>query len=137
MGKLGKFVGLPPDERSLLVRTALLLLGVRLALAVAPFGRVERATQRLMAATPGATHKRVPRERLVWAVKAASGPIPGPRCLTQGLVLKVLLERHGYPACLRMGFAKDGGDTFEGHAWVESQGQVVLGGGPSLSRFGR
>jgi len=133
--KLAKFVRLPAADRALLVRAAASLLGVRLAMAVMPFRRVERLVGLTWAVDE--TRAPVPRERLVWAVTVASRLVPSARCLAQALVLKGLLERHGYPACLRMGFARDEGDTVSGHAWVECQGQVVLGGGPLLSRFAR
>lgn len=121
MGKLGKFVGLSSDERSLLVRAALLLMGVRLGLALLPFRSVERATWRLMARAAGANDDRVSRERLAWAVRVAGRYVPGVRCLAQAIVLKALLKRHGYPARIRIGFAKEGGGEVEGHAWVESR----------------
>lgn len=137
MEKLGKFVRLPPEERSLLLRAALLLMAVRLALVVMPFRSVERATRRLREGGVDAPAGGIPRERLVWAVEAADRSLPGARCLAQAIVLKALLERYGYPARIRLGFAKDGDERFEGHAWVECRGQVMSGGGPSLSRFGR
>jgi hypothetical protein len=137
MGTFGKFVRLPPDERLLLVRAALLLAGVRLGLAVLPFQSVERGALRLIKGSAGARNGEVSQERLVWAVRVASRTIPGAECLAQAIALKSLLERHGYPARIRMGFAKNGTDNFAGHAWVESGGQAVLGGGPLLIRFGQ
>jgi hypothetical protein len=73
-------------------------------------------------------------ELLIWAVTAASRYVPGATCLAQALAAQVLLGRTGYPARLRIGVAKGEERKFEAHAWVESQGRVVIGG-PGLGRF--
>jgi hypothetical protein len=45
-------------------------------------------------------------------------------CLEQSLVLWWLLRRRGIDAALRLGARKESG-TFEAHAWVEWDGEVV------------
>jgi Transglutaminase-like superfamily len=105
-------------------------MGVRVGLAIWPFRTIERETQRLMGGSKRSARHPAPQERLTWAVQSVSRYVPGVRCLAQAIVLKALLQRHGYPACIQMGFGKDGDANFKGHAWVECQGQVLLGGGP-------
>jgi hypothetical protein len=39
-----------------------------------------------------------------------------------------LLVRQGYPALLHIGAAKGEGGQLRAHAWVESEGRVVIGG---------
>lgn len=67
------------------------------------------------------------RDRIIWAVVVASRYIPKATCLTKAMVAQVLLEQEGYPACLQIGVAKSDVGKVEAHAWVESQGQVVIG----------
>jgi hypothetical protein len=40
----------------------------------------------------------------------------------------MLLARRGYPALLHIGVAKGKEGQFQAHAWVESEGKVVIGG---------
>jgi hypothetical protein len=67
--------------------------------------------------------------QLVWAVRFASIYVPNPTCLTQALAGQVLLERYGYPTRLVIGVAPDdkGKAPFQAHAWLESNGTVVIG----------
>jgi Transglutaminase-like superfamily len=72
--------------------------------------------------------------RLGWAVARTLRPMPGDtRCLARSLVLTRLLARRGIPAKLVIG-ARVAPD-FLAHAWVEYDGQPVLG--PGDGSFGR
>jgi hypothetical protein len=65
----------------------------------------------------------------VWAVETAARHMPlANTCLTQALAAQVLLARRGYPALLRIGVVKGDKDNLQAHAWVESEGEVVIGG---------
>jgi Transglutaminase-like superfamily len=59
-------------------------------------------------------------------VRVASRYVPRASCLTQALVLHILLRREGLPSRIRIGVSKDAG-FFEAHAWVESHDRVVIG----------
>lgn len=63
-----------------------------------------------------------------WAVATAARRIPAATCLTQALAAQYLLRRRGLEADLRIGVARAAGEPLEAHAWVESRGQVVVGG---------
>jgi Transglutaminase-like superfamily len=130
MKRLHSFIRLPATQRSLLIRAALLLWATRLGLWLLPFQTLRRLLARL---APGPT--RVPgtdglsRERVVWAVETAARHMPlANTCLTQALAAQVLLARRGYPALLRIGVVKGDKDNLQAHAWVESEGEVVIGG---------
>jgi hypothetical protein len=64
--------------------------------------------------------------RIVWAVELASRYVPA-TCLSRALSAQVLLARRGYPVLLHFGAVKEDG-RFLAHAWLESEGQVVIGG---------
>ncbi len=129
MRRLLKFLSLPGADRRLIVTTALLVFSVRLALWLLPFRLLHQAVTR-MAGTP-APGKRADEQmlaRIAWAVTAVSRLVPLATCLTQALAVQVLLGRRGYPANLRLGVARDKAGRFQAHAWVESEGRVVIGG---------
>jgi len=48
-------------------------------------------------------------------------------CLRQALALRFLLARRGIETALHIG-VKSGGDGFGAHAWVEYQGEILIGG---------
>ena len=66
-------------------------------------------------------------DRIAWAVTVASRYVPAASCLTQALATQVLLSRRRHPACLRIGVVKGTDGQFQAHAWVESDGVVVIG----------
>jgi len=129
MGRIRKLFSLPPHERWLLLKATALLSVVRLLLWLLPFSGIRRLmhwasrrSQRLAANPP-------PVERLAWAVGVASRFVPGAsHCLTQALAAQILLIRRGYPAKVCFGVLPESTKPFIAHAWVESNGVVVIGG---------
>jgi hypothetical protein len=65
---------------------------------------------------------------VVWAVRRVSRAIPGATCLTQALAAQLLLARRGHSSRLRIGVARARGGGLRAHAWLESEGVVVIGG---------
>ena len=72
-------------------------------------------------------------DQLSWAVRAISRYVPRATCLTQALVLHIMLRQEGLPSRIRIGVSKDAGH-FEAHAWVESHERVIIGDS-GLQRF--
>lgn len=136
MKRLRKFLSLTLSDRRLLVSATLLLGAIRLGLWLLPFqtwrhlllSRAETAPE-LKAAD------RTSFNRVVWAVTVASRYIPGVKCLARALATKVLLTHQGYISELRIGIAKSEQGQLEAHAWVESQGRIVMGGSRDLPRY--
>jgi len=135
MRRLRKFVGLSPADRWLLLKAGVLLSLVRVGTWGLPFRAVRRITSRL--GRPNGRLDNSPTERIAWAVDVAGKYIPdGRNCLVQALTMHVLLERRGRPSRLRIGVAKGPSGDLKAHAWVESEGKVVIGGRePELARF--
>ena len=48
---------------------------------------------------------------------------------------QVLLGRQGEPSVVRLGVAKDDRGLLQAHAWLESNGVVVIGGEVELGQF--
>jgi hypothetical protein len=124
-----------PGDWWLLLRAFTLTVGVRVALRLVPFRILRRVVHaRRRPPTPGAPEV----DRIAWAVQASARRVPDATCLTQALVAETLLHRAGHEAILHLGVARpgEGGGGLDAHAWVESEGQVVVGGG-ELDRFTR
>ena len=70
-----------------------------------------------------------------WAVHAVTRRIlRGRPCLTQALVARRFLRRHGVETELRLGALLDG-SQFRAHAWLERDGHVVIGGVESTQAY--
>jgi hypothetical protein len=128
MSQLGKLIRLAAAERRLLANALVLVAAMRLALWLLPF----RAVRSLVAAwskrgSNGAPDPAVA-ARIAWAVTVSSRYVPGATCLTQALAAKLLLRRNRQPAVVRIGVARSEAGKFEAHAWVESDGKIIVGG---------
>jgi len=53
--------------------------------------------------------------------------IPRSTCLPQALAAESLLTRGGLPAVLQIGIMKTADGKLAAHAWVESDGRIVVG----------
>jgi hypothetical protein len=137
MSGLGKFLQLPATERRLLIKATFLLGAIRLGLWLLPY-RTLRRVLALLARAPVFLRgtDRFSVDRLAWSVTKASNRVPRATCLTQALAAQVLLTRHGHSANLRIGIARGEDGKVQGHAWLDSRGRIVVGGG-ELSRYTR
>lgn len=129
MGPLSKFLRIRRSDRTLLIRTIVLIGIVRVGLWLLPFRVIGRFAAWLATkSTPSQDRESGSVPRVIWAVQNASRCIPAATCLTQALVTKILLQRYGYPAVVRIGVTRGATGKFLAHAWVETNGNVVLGG---------
>ena len=133
MRLLRKFLALPPMERRLLVKATLLLAVVQLGLGRLPF----TVLRRLVTRVAGNGRRQVVgppafADQVVWAVTAASHRVPGPTtCLSRALAVQVLLARGGCPSRLHVGVLRGKQGEVDGHAWVECEGRILIGGSAS------
>lgn len=122
---LNKFMRLPAADGVLLMHAAFGLAAVRLGLWLLPLCSVQRAVEGF-SGRPSASA--MPAHRLAWAIRAAARYVPAATCLTQALALQWLLMRSGHVSRIHIGVKKAAGARLEAHAWVECNGQVVIGG---------
>jgi hypothetical protein len=125
MSRLRRLLRLPPAERRLLVRAAVLLAAVRIALVVLGWPVVRRLAAWAARPVPGAAA--VDPALLTQAVERAGRHVPGAACLVQAIALQVLLGRRGRATELRLGVAHGEGRRLEAHAWLEADGRVLVG----------
>lgn len=131
-----KFFHLPWREKILFLKAAGFVLLIRLGLWLLPF-RVLRnlLSNRKKTIARTETAYRPPIDKIVRMIKAASACVPLATCLTQAFAAQVLLARYGYAARIRIGVIKTEGGRLQAHAWVESEGRIIIGELPDLSRF--
>jgi hypothetical protein len=121
---LQKLLRLSARDRSLLRHAIFWVAAARLALWALPFDRARSLLTR------GIRPPSIPdqsAERIGWAVAVAKQFVPKGNCLPQALAAEALLLRCGRPVEFRIGVVKTGRDRLEAHAWVESQGFLVVG----------
>ena len=128
-----KLRGLPWPERIAILKATLLLGLARIALALLPFRTGHRFSERVKprASTTGEPSPETERElrTMVWAVTAVGNRLfPTTPCLTQAVVIHRLFRRRGRASELRIGVRKDRRGRFGAHAWVECNGEIVIGG---------
>lgn len=124
--RLAKFFRLSFSDQRLLMRAALAVVSAKVAIrtlslpgARAAVTRLERLGWIVMSARA---------DRIVWAVETAGGAIPGMKnCLVQAVAAEAILIRAGHPCELRIGAAKNGPRELIAHAWLESEGRVLIG----------
>ena len=136
MKRLHKLISLTSSDRQLLVKTALLLGIIRLGLWLLPFQTLRRLVVRMIQTTSVQKQDQVFVNKVVWAVRVVSRYMPGKvKCLARALTTQVLLGRCGYQSQIRIGVAKNKQGQLEAHAWVESQGRIIIGGLKDLGRY--
>lgn len=128
MNAIRKFARLNAHDRRLVLRAMAILLCLRVTLRLIPIRWMYRI--RPHALGPPAAEET---DRLVWSVTCASQGVPRPTCLVQALALHFLMTRAGNESRVQIGFTNQNG-TLDGHAWVESAGQILLGG-PDIERY--
>ncbi|MBI5411263.1 MAG: lasso peptide biosynthesis B2 protein [Nitrospirae bacterium] len=119
---------LSPPEAMILAQAWVLLILAELGLRLLPFHSLlslrrgfQRASQDSLPPPPLFI------ARLAWLVEVAGRySVIKATCLKQALVLSWLLERRGLSTLLRIGVSRRAG-ALKAHAWLELDGQVILG----------
>ena len=118
------------DERRLLLLGGVVVACVRLLLWLIPFTRlmwlIERTALRSARAAPVRLREDTG-TTITWGVTTAARYVPRATCLTQALAAQWLFAWFGHPTLLRIGVAKGNDKALRAHAWLESDGRVVVG----------
>jgi hypothetical protein len=122
MDAFRRFAALPGRDRVIYVEAAFLDAAFRCLLLVGSFS-VARTVARALAGHGGADQP----DMVIRAVEAASRFVPASNCLSEALTGWVLLTRANALPELRVGVIR--APRLEAHAWVETDGRVVIGGG--------
>ncbi len=123
--RLFSFFRLSFSDQGLLIQAALAVINAKLATRTWPLPTARAIVTRQQRLISRVVPVRA--DRIAWAVDTASRAIPGMKnCLVQAVAAEAMLIQAGYPCKLRIGGAKKAGE-FIAHAWVESEGRVVIG----------
>jgi len=118
-------------ERRLLLAGAAMVACVRILLWILPFKRLLWIVDRTALRSARVAPVRLPEDTMatiVWGVTTAARYLPRATCLAQALAAQWIFAWFGHPTLLRIGVAKGNSKPLLAHAWLESEGRVVVGG---------
>ncbi len=123
----------------LAAEAAVLLVLIRTAFRLLPFAATDRwlarATAARVAMRPDPTRPATA-ERVGAAVRAAARRLPGTTCLAEALAAEAMLRRRGIPSTRHIGVrAPARGRRLDAHAWLESDGTVIVGNTSDLDGY--
>ena len=124
MGINRSFLKLSFEDKSILIKSFLLLGIIRIMLWIFPFSVIQKVLGRFTVAS-GESHT-IPLEKLTWAVAVMSRYVPKATCLTRALTAQILLAGQNYSSNIKIGVSKTEGN-FEAHAWLEADNKIILG----------
>lgn len=121
-----KFARLPFSDKRFIIVTFLTIICVRFALSFFGYNRLRRIIPPANKLAPADLLKGLGRR-----VPLLARFVPGASCLTQAVAAQLLLARLGYQSDMRIGVQQDATGQIRAHAWLLSEGKVILGGQPA------
>jgi len=141
LGKIGKLVGkwrnLSGPEKRIFLRAGWCLIWIKAGLLLLPFPLFRKWYHR--ASRPSRIENTPPEsvKRAVWAVDTAANLLPFELlCLPRALATKYLL-RNAPALTLEIGIEINPAKQFEAHAWVEQNGNIIIGRWPDTVSYKR
>ncbi|MFT4590661.1 MAG: hypothetical protein ACI8QF_004793 [Limisphaerales bacterium] len=129
-----KYLRLDARDKRLVRAAFWALLAAKARLVFGSFERLRLKLEQTPAEVSGSLAEAA---RVAWAVEAVSRRLPmTDNCLVRAVATLSMLRRRGLPAELRLGVAREAGREFEAHAWVECEGEILIGG-EEADRFTR
>jgi hypothetical protein len=128
LGRIRKLLGLSSSDKLLLVESMAMLSLIKVGLWLLPF----RTLRRLLVKHEESSAVKAEDEQLIrnvtGSIKKIGLSLPlFKNCLNQALAAQVLLNRRGQRVKLCIGVARQDGEEFQAHAWLESHDRIVLG----------
>lgn len=128
---IGKWAKLSNSRKRTWLNAAFVLLLIGLALRLLPFAKFKSYYIKATSRFPRKPVKDANIGEVVWAVESAAQKLPMTLlCLPQALAVKYLLGVAD-DVVVHIGFNKEPTKDFQFHAWVEKQGQTVIGSLPT------
>lgn len=136
MKKLLKFLFLPYQEKKLISQSLFLVITIRLSLWIFPFRWLNNWLSKLGSPNIGSQ----PTDQIVIgnvtrSVRSCSRYVPRASCLTQALATQTILRLKGLDSQLKFGVDKDENEKLVAHAWVESDGKIIIGKSADIHRY--
>ena len=131
-----KFLRLPLAEKVLYAEALPVVAFTGFILRVVPFRFLRKSlVKRLSADTMPRPADLAEIQKIVRSVNFFSRFHPFASCLTRSLSALLLIKFNGEHAILKIGVAKDEDKSFKAHAWLESNGRIIIGELPSKSQY--
>lgn len=124
MSRIKTFFKLSFDKKSLLIKSVVSILLIRIFLFILPFSRVYTISNKISRIFFTQKNSKYV-EDIIWSVRVASLLIPKTTCLIQALTAQILMTHYNYDSVLKIGVNKS--HNFEAHAWIEMNKKIVLG----------
>ena len=129
MGIFLDFIKLSYQEKILALESLFWVILVRVMIWIFPFSFVQKRVQKIANYLSPDELDKVPKvriERIRMMIVITSRYIPKITCLVQAMAGHILFSRYGYNTLIKIGVLNEDG-VFEAHAWLENNGDVVLG----------
>ena len=123
---------------AIILRAFFILNFVRLGLFLLPFSVLQKLLDRDSYLSRSAKSRdcHIAIKKIVWAVNVSSRYTPGlVKCLARALTTQTLMKSCGYSPQLQIGVVKADDGKLQAHAWIEHEGQVVIGNLSNLNTF--
>ena len=140
MNLLVKWWRLTAADQQLVVKMAIVLGMIRVGLKIFSFNKLKNILESTSRSSPDLQPVDGEyQQKVVWAATSVGRRVLSDQpCLAQALAVQLFFKRKNIPAKLYIGVAKENDGQLTAHAWVESDGQVVIGGSQQdLNRYTR
>lgn len=135
MSSLRRFIVSNSREKKMILWTIFWLFYFRLRNMILPYRLIKRSTSEEIVDEPSIETVNKPIiDEVSRTVERCQRFVPGATCLTQALATKAVLKRYGQNSTIRIGVAKSE-TSIDAHAWVEVNGQIILGRQPNNARY--
>ena len=123
--------------KKLFLQAYLLMILIRLGLLLLPFRRLQNLILKVKRfESIAAVDPQPSLGAIAQSVHRSARYSPGEvMCLAKALTTAVMMSIYGFPYKIKIGVAKGESNKLEAHAWIESEGKVVVGYLPDLSRY--
>lgn len=127
MKRFVRVLRLQPTARRLSIEALVLLGTIAPVLKFGPSALTGRIIRRASSGGAGAADRAFVAE-VAAAVKRAAPHVAGATCLAQALTGWLMLTRRQQAATVRLGVSRGSTSELNAHAWVECNGERVIGG---------
>jgi hypothetical protein len=115
-------------EWRLLLGTSITMAAFVVAVRILPFAAWRRHVRPQHGVRRADASFRVSASQIIRAINGASVVVPGGgNCLVRALTARSILARYGYAATLRFGVIKRAPGELRAHAWLECDGETLVG----------
>lgn len=126
MRNFHNWLSLSATEKRLCLKLFVMMMAIRFSLWWIPFRKVHGRVLDCCRPATGAPKVALAPIRIAKLVRAVAPFVPRATCLTQAMAAQIVLAQWGFEPKLCFG-GKRVGDKLKAHAWVEVDGEIVIG----------